>query len=103
MNDRPGSRKDPSLRPFIRSMAIELLIYAPIVMIYLLVVLRYGSEALLRLYLESPIAYTVVGIVAILRVKLGPVPILIGVPDPAPHHCVVIEYPAVIGPTPVVG
>jgi hypothetical protein len=66
MSDRPAPRKDPSLGPFIRSMTIELLIYAPIVMVYLLLVLRYGSDTLLRLFQESTIVYTFVGIAAIL-------------------------------------
>jgi hypothetical protein len=47
-------------------MAIELLIYTPFVMVYLLLVLRYGSDTLLRLFQESPIVYTIVGIAAIL-------------------------------------
>jgi ABC-type molybdate transport system permease subunit len=66
MSDRPDPRKDPSLRPFIRSITIELLIYAPIVMVYLLLVLRYGSDTLLRLFQESTIVYTFVGTAAIL-------------------------------------
>jgi hypothetical protein len=66
MTNRPASRKDPSLKPFLRSMAIELLIYAPTIMIYLLLVLRYARDALLRLFQQSPVVYTVVGIVAIL-------------------------------------
>jgi sorbitol-specific phosphotransferase system component IIC len=47
-------------------MAIELLIYAPIVMVYLLLVLQYGSDALLHLFQQSTVVYTIVGIVAIL-------------------------------------
>jgi len=47
-------------------MVIEVLIYAPIVTLYLLLVLRYGSERLLHLYQQSPIVYTIVGITAIL-------------------------------------
>lgn len=66
MNDQSSPRRDPSLRPFLRSMALELLIYAPVVMVYLLLVLRYGSEGLLYLFQRSPITYTVIGIAAIL-------------------------------------
>ena len=66
MNKRPSLRKDPSFRPFLRSMAIELLIYAPIVMAYLLLVMRYGGDFLVRLFHQSPVVYTIVGFVAIL-------------------------------------
>lgn len=66
MRNQSSSQRDPSLKPFLRSMAIELLIYTPFVMVYLLLVLRYGSDTLLRLFQESPIVYTIVGIAAIL-------------------------------------
>jgi hypothetical protein len=60
----PG--KDPSLRPFLRSMAIELVIYAPIITIYLLLMLRYGTNFLENLFHQSPVVYTIVGFVAML-------------------------------------
>lgn len=66
MSDQPSPRRDPSLKPFLRSMAIELLIYSPIIMVYLLLVLRFGSDGLLYLFEQSPIVYTIVGIAAIL-------------------------------------
>ena len=61
-----SQRKDPSLKPFLRSMGIELLIYAPVVLVYWLLVLRYGSELLERLFHQSLVVYTIFSAVAIL-------------------------------------
>ncbi|MGD8814657.1 MAG: hypothetical protein PVI78_09300 [Anaerolineales bacterium] len=59
-------RQDPSLKPFLRSMGLELLIYAPIVTAYLLLVLRFAGDFLEDLFLQSPVVYTIVCIIAIL-------------------------------------
>ncbi len=66
MTDRLVRGQDPSLRPFLRSMAIELLIYAPIITLYLLLMLHYGTNFLERLFHQSPVVYTIVGFVAML-------------------------------------
>ena len=66
MSKHTSFSKDPSLKPFLRSMAIELIIYAPIVTAYLLLVLRYAGNFLETLFLRSPIVFTVVSVVAIL-------------------------------------
>jgi hypothetical protein len=60
----PG--KDPSLRPFLRSMALELLVYTPIITIYLLLALRFGTSFLERLFHQSPVVYTIIGFAAML-------------------------------------
>ena len=60
---QPG--KDPTLRAFLRSMALEMLIYAPVVVVYLLLVMRFGTGLLVRLFHESPVAYTIAGFAAI--------------------------------------
>ncbi|HEY70519.1 MAG TPA: hypothetical protein G4O08_08055 [Anaerolineae bacterium] len=66
MSKRPIIPKDPSLKPFLRSMGLELLIYAPIVTAYLFIVLRYAGVFLEGLFLQSPLLYTVVSAFAIL-------------------------------------
>ncbi len=66
MSKPPPRRKDPSLKPFLRSIVFELLIYTPVVVIYLLLVLRHGIGLLERLFHQSPVMYTIVAFLAIL-------------------------------------
>jgi hypothetical protein len=66
MNKPPIKPKDPSLRPFLRSMGLELLIYTPIVTAYLFIVLRYAGEFLEGLFIQSPLLYTIVCVVFVL-------------------------------------
>jgi hypothetical protein len=66
MSKLPIIPKDPSLKPFLRSMGLELLIYAPVVTAYLFIVLRYAGDFLEGLFSQSPLLYTIVCIVTIL-------------------------------------
>ncbi len=66
MSNRPIIPKDPSLKPFLRSMGLELIIYAPIVTAYLFIVLRFAGDFLEHLFLQSPLLYTLICVVAIL-------------------------------------
>jgi hypothetical protein len=66
MSRSPIKPKDPSLKPFLRSMGLELFIYAPIVTAYLFLVLRYAGDFLDGLFLQSPLLYTVVCVIAVL-------------------------------------
>lgn len=60
----PASR-DPSLGPLFRSWLIEIAVYAPLVVIYLLVMLRRGNDFFTRLYHQAPLPYAVAGTFAI--------------------------------------
>jgi hypothetical protein len=67
MNNRePLSRSDPSLKPLLRTMALELVIYAPLVTIYFFVVLKFAKEPLVELYSRSLQEYAVVTTAVIL-------------------------------------
>ncbi len=50
----------------IRNFVIELVVYALLVVIYFLVVLRWLGEPLVELFLENPTLYAPVGLVLIL-------------------------------------
>jgi hypothetical protein len=58
-------RSDPSLQPLLRSLALELIIYAPLVIIYFLLVLRFAGEYLAQLYQENTTLYAIVALAAI--------------------------------------
>ncbi len=59
------SSSDPSLRPLLRSLLLELAIYAPLVVLYFLLVLRYANDFLTELFNRDTILYAVVATVAI--------------------------------------
>ena len=56
---------DPSLRPLLRSLLLELAIYTPLVVLYFLVVLRFANGYLTRLYTSDTILYATVATAAI--------------------------------------
>ena len=56
---------DPSLRPLVRSLLIELAIYTPLVVIYFFLVLRFANDYLTELYRNDTILYAVVATLAI--------------------------------------
>lgn len=58
-------RLDPSLRPLLRSLALELVIYAPLVVIYFLLVLRLAGDYLADLYQQDTVLYSIVALAAI--------------------------------------
>jgi hypothetical protein len=56
----PTPQKDPSFKPMMRSLALELIIYGPLVTIYFLIVIYFGKDLLLRIYAEQPVFYSIV-------------------------------------------
>lgn len=56
---------DPSFKPLMRNLSIELAIYAPLVTIYYLLVLQFAKTPLVRLYYETPVIYATVAILTI--------------------------------------
>lgn len=58
-------RLDPSLQPLLKSLAIELLIYAPLVLLYFFIVIRYADVFLAQLYNDSRVLYAAAAILAI--------------------------------------
>jgi hypothetical protein len=61
-----SGRSDPSFEPLMRSLAIELAIYAPLVALYFFIVLRLAWGFLSRLYVESPVEYSIVALLIII-------------------------------------
>ena len=59
-------QKDPSLKPILRSIALEIVIYIPLATLYTLVVLAFAKDLLLKIYYEMPTVYAVVTLLAIL-------------------------------------
>jgi hypothetical protein len=59
-------QEDPSIKPILRSIAIEILIYIPLAAIYTLVVLALAKDLLLQIYFELPTVYAIVTLLAIL-------------------------------------
>ncbi len=63
--DKGQDRLDPSLQPLLRSLALELLIYAPLVVVYFLLVLRLAGDYLFDLYQQNTTLYSIVALAAI--------------------------------------
>ena len=61
-NSEPTSRLDPSFKPLMRNLSIELAIYAPLVTVYYFIVLQFAMTPLVRLYNETPVIYAAVAI-----------------------------------------
>jgi hypothetical protein len=61
MSDRKRTSpiRDPSFRPMMRSLAIELAIYAPLVTIYFLIIISFAKDLLLHIYYELPVVYSI--------------------------------------------
>lgn len=57
--------KDPSFIPMMRSLALELLIYAPLVTLYFLLFLFFTKDRLAMLFERSPITYAIIATLAI--------------------------------------
>jgi hypothetical protein len=57
--------KDPSFKPMMRSLALELAIYSPLVTIYFFLVLLFAKDLLLKIYYEMPVIYSVVTLLVI--------------------------------------
>ena len=55
-------KKNPSLRPILRKLAIEMLIYGILLIGYFLVVLRYLAEPLANFFDSNLTAYAFIGL-----------------------------------------
>ncbi len=67
MSEIPKKRQvDPSIRPLLRSLLIETVIYIPAVGLFFFLVLRYGSPHLTRLYHENLTLYAVLALILII-------------------------------------
>ena len=60
------SPSDPSLRPLLRSLLLELAIYTPLVVLYFFLVLRYANDYLTQLYQSDTVIYSIVATAAII-------------------------------------
>jgi len=66
MSEIPKKRQvDPSIRPLLRSLLIEIVIYIPLVGLFFFVVLRHASPQLTRLYHENLTTYAILALVLI--------------------------------------
>ena len=59
-------KQDPSLRPLLRSILLEIAIYVPIVATYFWLILRYAGDKLASLYQDSLSLYAIAATLAIL-------------------------------------
>ena len=59
------SKQDPSLRPLLRSILLEIAIYVPVVAAYFWLILRYAGDKLASLYQESLTLYAIAATLAI--------------------------------------
>jgi hypothetical protein len=68
MTDQLNSaeRSDPSLRPLMRSLSIELAIYAPLVTVYFILVMHFAKKPLVDLYHEAPVLYAILATLVII-------------------------------------
>ncbi|TFH36522.1 MAG: hypothetical protein E4G99_04775 [Anaerolineales bacterium] len=60
------SRIDPSFRPLLRSLVLELAIYTPLVLLYFLLILRFANQYLTDLYTSNLKLYAIVATAAII-------------------------------------
>ena len=59
-------QSDPSFKPLMRSLALELCIYAPLVTVYFILVLHFAKEPLVQLYREGSTSYALLTLLIIL-------------------------------------
>lgn len=60
-----NAQLDPSFRPLLKSLALELLIYAPLLILYFVLVLRFAGVFLSELYRENTTLYALAALAAI--------------------------------------
>ena len=58
-------KQDPSLRPLLRSILLEIAFYAPIVAVYYWLILRFAGDKLTSLYQQSLSLYAIAATLAI--------------------------------------
>ncbi len=64
-NSEASSRFDPSIVPLLRSLALELLIYGPLVTLYFFIVLRTANDWLTNLFTASSTGYAITAVLLI--------------------------------------
>lgn len=57
--------KDPSFVPFLRSIGLELIVYAPLLVVYLLVVLRFFNQPLVEISRSNTVLYALISLAGI--------------------------------------
>lgn len=57
--------KDPSFVPFLRSIGLEIIVYTPLLVIYLLIVLRFFNQPLVDISRSNTVLYAVISLGAI--------------------------------------
>lgn len=62
---KTDSPKDPSFKPMMRSLVLELAIYGPLVTIYFFVVMLLAKDFLQTIYYEKPVIYSIVTLLVI--------------------------------------
>ena len=62
---KPNDPSDPSFKPLMRSLALELCIYTPLVMGYFILVLHFAKDTLVRLHQENPTIYAFISLILI--------------------------------------
>jgi hypothetical protein len=66
MKHKTNDPSDPSFKPLMRSLTLELFIYAPLVTIYFIVVLHFLKDPLIQLYQEGSTSYAFITLILIL-------------------------------------
>ena len=63
---RTEEDRDPSFGPLMRSLAIEAVIYVPLMVVYFILLRWLAREPLFQLYNDMPVAYAIAGTVLII-------------------------------------
>ncbi len=64
-DSRVTNRIDPSIIPLLRSLALELVIYTPLVTLYFFIVLRTANDWLTNLFTASSTGYAIIAVLLI--------------------------------------
>jgi len=59
------TQSDPSFKPMLRSLALELVIYGPLVTLYFLLIFAFARDLLVSIYHEMPVVYSIVALLMI--------------------------------------
>jgi hypothetical protein len=66
IKNKPDNPGDPSFKPLMRSLALELCIYAPLVTVYFIVILHFAKDPLVQLFQEGSTSYAFITLILIL-------------------------------------
>jgi len=62
----PLQTTDPSFKPILRSIALEIIIYIPLATAFFILLLAFTKDQLLKFYYEMPVVYAIVTLLVIL-------------------------------------